>query len=62
MELDQARSHIDEIRHGVVLAGRKGQTSDDYTAQIEAFEDTWHWTSVTETQYDQFVQTVKMTE
>lgn len=42
-------------RNYSVIFNRHGDVDLDNTAQIEAFEDTWHWTSVTEDQYNEFV-------
>lgn len=42
-------------RNYSVIFNRHGEVDLDNTAQIEAFEDTWHWTSVTEGQYNEFV-------
>lgn len=42
-------------RNYSVIFSRKGQIEDENTAQIEAFEDTWHWTHVTDSQYTDFV-------
>lgn len=44
-------------RNYSVIFNRNGQVSDANSAQIEAFEDTWHWTHVTEEQFNQFVAT-----
>lgn len=41
-------------RNYSVIFNRRGQVSDANSAQIEAFEDTWHWTAETERQYDEF--------
>jgi len=43
-------------RNYSVIFNRNGQFSDANSAQIEAFEDTWHWTSTTEEQYTSFVR------
>lgn len=43
-------------RNYSVIFAKNGQ-EEDSAAQIEAFEDTWHWTHVTEEQYADFVQT-----
>lgn len=42
-------------RNYSVIFNRHGQVEADATAQIEAFEDTWHWTSATAEQYADFV-------
>jgi DNA modification methylase len=44
-------------RNYSVIFNRNGGTAADDSAQIEAFEDTWHWTPVTEEQYGDFVAT-----
>lgn len=44
-------------RNYSVIFNRNGATDDDAAAQIEAFEDTWHWTHVTEEQYTDFLDT-----
>jgi DNA modification methylase len=36
-----------------VIFGKRA-TSDDASAQIEAFDDTWHWTPVTDQQYQRY--------
>lgn len=38
-----------------VIFGRDGRVEADSNAQIQAFEDTWHWTQATEEQYTDFV-------
>lgn len=42
-------------RNYSVIFNKHGEV--DAAAQIEAFEDTWHWTPETETQYTEFVTT-----
>jgi DNA modification methylase len=42
-------------RNYSVIFNRHGQVDVDNTAQIQAFEDSWHWTHVTETQYTDFM-------
>jgi len=42
-------------RNYSVIFDRKGQVDADDTAQIQAFEDTWHWTHHTESQYTDFI-------
>jgi site-specific DNA-methyltransferase (adenine-specific) len=37
-----------------VIFGRC-ERSDDAAAQIQAFDDTWHWTPVTDQQYQRYV-------
>jgi DNA modification methylase len=44
-------------RNYSVIFNRNGTLADANSAQIEAFEDTWHWTHVTEDQYTAFVST-----
>jgi DNA modification methylase len=39
--------------YNVIFAKHAGDT-DDATAQIEAFDDTWHWTPVTDQQYQRY--------
>jgi DNA modification methylase len=38
-----------------VIFGRNSALGD-VAAQIQAFDDTWHWTPITEQQYDRYVQ------
>ncbi|MDP9092474.1 MAG: restriction endonuclease subunit M, partial [Actinomycetota bacterium] len=38
-----------------VIFDRASATSD-FTAQMQAFDDTWHWTDATETQYEQAIR------
>lgn len=42
-------------RNYSVIFNRSGQHDTEDTAQIEAFEDTWHWTPATDTQFSQFL-------
>lgn len=42
-------------RNYSVIFNRNGATEDDAAAQIEAFEDSWKWTQVTDEQYDEFI-------
>ncbi|SKI02278.1 site-specific DNA-methyltransferase [Mycobacteroides abscessus] len=42
-------------RNYSVIFDRNGSSEDAGAAQIEAFEDTWHWTPVTEVQFGQFI-------
>ena len=42
-------------RNYSVIFNRHGEVDNDASAQIEAFEDTWKWTPVTESQFTQFV-------
>lgn len=42
-------------RNYSVIFNRNGQVDDANSAQIEAFEDTWHWTHVTEEQFNDFI-------
>lgn len=44
-------------RNYSLIFSRNGQVDDENQAQIEAFEDTWHWTPTTEQQYDEFMVT-----
>lgn len=44
-------------RNYSVIFSRDGAASNGASAQIEAFEDTWRWTHVTDQQYEEFVQT-----
>lgn len=43
-------------RNYSVIFNRHGVTDDDAAAQIEAFEDTWHWTPATDEQYSNFIE------
>ena len=45
-------------RNYSVIFNRNGEVPLDASAQIEAFEDTWHWTHVTEEQYAEYQQTM----
>lgn len=45
-------------RNYSVIFNRNGEVPLDTSAQIEAFEDTWHWTHVTEEQYTEYQQTL----
>ena len=45
-------------RNYSVIFNRNGEVPLDASAQIEAFEDTWHWTHVTEEQYAEYQQTL----
>lgn len=42
-------------RNYSVIFSKSGKAEDENKAQIEAFEDTWHWTHTTQQQYDEFV-------
>ncbi|GHG41699.1 restriction endonuclease subunit M [Sinomonas cellulolyticus] len=42
-------------RNYSVIFNRNGQFDNANSAQIEAFEDTWHWTPVTQKQFDDFI-------
>ncbi len=42
-------------RNYSVIFNRNGTLQDANSAQIEAFEDTWHWTHVTEQQFNDFI-------
>ena len=41
-------------RNYSVIFSKNGKTEDENKAQIEAFEDTWHWTHITAAQYEEF--------
>lgn len=43
-------------RNYSVIFNKNGAVEAENTAQIEAFEDTWHWTHVTDTQFGEFIQ------
>jgi DNA modification methylase len=45
-------------RNYSVIFNKNGQYED--AAQIEAFEDTWHWTPTTDTQFGHFIETAPM--
>jgi DNA modification methylase len=42
-------------RNYSVIFNKHDVAEDENKAQIQAFEDTWHWTHTTEAQYDDFV-------
>lgn len=42
-------------RNYSVIFNRDGQLTDANSAQIEAFEDTWHWTHETDEQFREFI-------
>jgi DNA modification methylase len=42
-------------RNYSVIFSKNDKAEDENKAQIEAFEDTWHWTPATQQQYDDFV-------
>jgi len=42
-------------RNYSVIFSRGGRQDSENSAQIEAFEDTWHWTQTTDQQYVEFV-------
>lgn len=44
-------------RNYSVIFTRNGSVDLDASAQIEAFEDTWHWTHTTDAQYTEFLDT-----
>lgn len=46
-------------RNYSVIFSKNAKEEDENKAQIEAFEDTWHWTHHTEQQYDEFVTSIK---
>jgi adenine specific DNA methylase Mod len=43
-------------RNYSVIFNKNGQVNDANQAQIEAFEDTWHWTPTTDVQFGQFIE------
>jgi DNA modification methylase len=45
-------------RNYSVIFNRNGEVPLDASAQIEAFEDTWHWTHVTEEQFTEYQETL----
>lgn len=47
-------------RNYSVIFSKNGKEEDENKAQIEAFEDTWHWTYITEQQYDEFIASAPM--
>lgn len=49
-------SPLSSNRNYSVIFSRHGEVVDN-TAQIDAFEDTWHWTAITESQYQEFLST-----
>jgi DNA modification methylase len=48
--------------YNVIFNRRAGETSADASAQIEAFGDTWHWTPVTDQQYQRYVMAGELPE
>lgn len=44
-------------RNYSVIFNRDGRVDADNTAQIQAFEDTWHWTQATDAQYAEYIAT-----
>ena len=38
----------------VIFSKHAGEDHDDAAAQIQAFDDTWHWTTVTDQQYQRY--------
>ena len=44
-------------RNYSVIFNKQGTSDEAASAQIEAFEDTWHWTHTTEEQFTEFVTT-----
>lgn len=42
-------------RNYSVIFNKHEVAEDENKAQIQAFEDTWHWTHTTEAQYDEFI-------
>lgn len=47
-------------RNYSVIFNKHDVAEDENKAQIQAFEDTWHWTHTTEAQYDEFVTRAPM--
>ncbi len=43
-------------RNYSVIFNKDGGITSENTAQIEAFEDTWHWTPTTDAQFSEFIQ------
>ncbi|OBB86287.1 hypothetical protein A5760_06145 [Mycobacterium colombiense] len=43
-------------RNYSVIFNRNAQYDSEDSAQIEAFEDTWHWTPTTDTHFGQFIE------
>jgi hypothetical protein len=41
-------------RYNVIFGRDAGSSDTDASAQIQAFDDTWHWTPVTDAQYQQY--------
>lgn len=48
---------FNSARNYSVIFDKHGQQDIDVTAQIQAFEDTWHWTQLTDQQYREFITT-----
>jgi site-specific DNA-methyltransferase (adenine-specific) len=46
-------------RNYSVIFNKHDVTKDEDKAQIQAFEDTWHWTHVTDVQFGEFIQNPK---
>jgi site-specific DNA-methyltransferase (adenine-specific) len=47
-------------RNYSVIFNKHDVAEDENKAQIQSFEDTWHWTPTTEAQYDDFVKRAPM--
>ncbi|ASR85638.1 DNA methylase [Mycobacterium phage Amgine] len=47
-------------RNYSVIFNKHDVVEDENKAQIQAFEDTWHWTATTEVQYDSFLTRAPM--
>jgi DNA modification methylase len=45
-----------------VIFGREGRDDAVASAQIQAFDDTWHWTTVTDQQYQRYVDAGEVPE
>jgi DNA modification methylase len=48
--------------YNVIFNRHAGDSHDDASAQIQAFDDTWHWTPVTEQQYMRYTQAGELPE
>jgi DNA modification methylase len=53
---------FNSARNYNVIFGSHPHDTDDATAQIQAFDDTWHWTPVTDDQYQRYVVAGTMPE
>jgi DNA modification methylase len=45
-----------------VIFARRARDDEDASAQIQAFDDTWHWTPVTDQQYQRYVLAEELPE